>query len=284
MRAAERRKTTTTYEMSLKRGSLHILETYGVEDGVGETNRSVRPRANSNDPKPLLVDIPKGIFFISLMNKKRNYFVPSTKNYFGSIKVDELKCDSGCNTMLLPMAKFEDLCTAFPQASYRYEVGYGNGISGKSLAVSIYCRATLGTFSIRIAYDLFQKEIKSARLRFSLCSDDIRDILDSEEYCRLFTEDSLKKLRDVNNGSITFHRRHHGLLGQSILSTMASIKHAHCELCVDPSDFILPSSFVELEATIGHIKSQLETSLPAGFDDWEDDDFEFEDEEWDEDL
>eukprot|EP01031_Cornospumella_fuschlensis_P033018 gene33018-39939_t len=273
--------------MSVKRGSLPVLETAGVvedADGVGETNRSVCPRVDSSDPKPLLVDIPKGIFFISLMNKKRNYFVPSTKNYFGSIKVDKLKCDSGCNTMLLPLTKFEDLCTAFPQASHRYGVGYGNGVSGKSLAVSIYCRATLGNFSIRIANDLFHKEIKSTRLRFSLCSDDIRDILESEEYCRLFTEDSLKKLRDVNNGSITFHRRHHGLLGQAILSNMESIKHARCELCVDTSDFILPSSFPELETTIGHIKSQLETSLPADFDYWEDDDVEFEDEEWDADL
>eukprot|EP01033_Poteriospumella_lacustris_P007170 gene7172-5162_t len=77
-------------------------------------------------------------------------------------------------------------------------------------------------------------------------------------------------------------RRSHGLLGQSILSQLASIKFLGCELYVDPATYQMPSSFAELETTVDSIKAQLAENLPENFDDWEDDDYEYEDDERDE--
>ena len=91
---------------NLKRTAENALNT--------SSNESLqRPRAPSSDPQPLIEILPNGIVFFSLMNSKKNYFVPSTKNYFGGMKVAELKSDSGCNTMLLPILDLDELFNFF---------------------------------------------------------------------------------------------------------------------------------------------------------------------------
>ena len=44
-----------------------------------------RSRANSSQPK--VVSVPDGLFFLAMMNTKRRYFLPSTQNYFGGVRV-----------------------------------------------------------------------------------------------------------------------------------------------------------------------------------------------------
>ena len=69
------------------------------------------------------------------------------------------------------------------------------------------------------------------------------------------------------------------MLGQAVLCQMASLKYRDCELYLNPAQFTMPKDFFELETTIAVIKHKLSQKLPDGFNDWEDDDFEYEDDE-----
>lgn len=241
-----------------------------------------RQRAGSSDPKPLLKELPAGVEFFSLMNSKRNFFIPSTKNYFGRLKIKELKCDSGCNSMLLPINEISELLAAFPCSEYKYDVKTGNGTAGRTLALTVRHTNFKNRFSINIASDLIetQQSMTYDVLRFSLCQEDKLEIIKNPSLFRLKTA-SEKKLADNDISRQT--RRTHGLLGQSVLSQMASIKYQGCELYVNPAEYKFPENFETLDNTITTIKDQLVSHLPSDFDDWEDDDFEYEDDEREED-
>jgi hypothetical protein len=218
------------------------------------------------------------------MNAKKNFFVPSTKNFFGGIQVTELKCDSGCNSMLLPITTIHEIFKKFPCKEYRFQITHGNGTAGKTLALIVVHKDVSKSFNLEIEKDLILNPIvlNYKKLRFAICDQDKNDILKSEIFKGFFTKESIKKLNELD--IVNQSRRHHGLLGQSILSQMASLKYCECELYVNPAHFKLPSSFEELEMVIGSIKAHLSHRLPEGFDDWEDDDFEYEDDERDDDF
>ena len=240
-----------------------------------------RDRSLSSDAKPYLPDLPMGIAFFSLMNRKKHLFIPSTKNYFGGVKISELKCDSGCNSMLLPLTSFQEIFSKFPQTDYRFGIRGGEGTAGKTLALSIEHRGVGKSFSVEIAKDLMQNPINltTSRLRFSLCEEDKNCILSTEKFKEVFVPVDLKKLQETCIS--TQARRHHGLIGQMILEKFASLKYVGCELYLDPTIFVLPRNFEALEKIIGSINLHLNVHLPEGFDDWEDDDFEYEDDEHD---
>jgi hypothetical protein len=212
------------------------------------------------------------------MNAKRNVFIPSTKNFFGGLKVSELKCDSGCNSMLLPISSLTELVNTFPTDRYFYSVTRGNSTAGRTLSLCVSPWDSIALFTIRIADDLLnaQNMQKQSTLRFALCEEDKRHILQNPNLLRL-TADSVQILGSTDICMQT--RRSHGLLGQSVLANLASIKFRGCELYVNPFCYKLPESFAELAQTVGHIKVQLHQHLPDGFDDWEDDDYGYEDDE-----
>jgi len=253
-------------------------------DNDARSEPAQRARAASSEPQPPLPDLPDGIIFFSLMNARKNFFVPSTENYFGGIKVSELKCDSGCNSMLLPITNLREIFEKFPCKDFRFEIKSGNGTAGRTIALTVVYKDCTKSFKLEIAKDLILNPvvISHKRLRFSLCEEDKTEILKSEICNGFFTKDSIDKLSSSSIANQT--RRHHGLLGRSILSQMASLKYCECELYVNPAQFNMPSTFDVLEGIIGSIKARLWYHLPEGFDDWKDDDFEYEDDERDEEI
>jgi hypothetical protein len=46
---------------------------------------------------------------LSVANSKSRFFIPSTKNYFGPIKLSKIHCDSGCASMLLQIESLDVL-------------------------------------------------------------------------------------------------------------------------------------------------------------------------------
>ena len=63
-------------------------------------------RACSENQKEL-TGIPKGVAFFSLMNQRKRFFLPSSKNTFGGFKVSRVLCKSGCSSLLLPITSME---------------------------------------------------------------------------------------------------------------------------------------------------------------------------------
>ena len=106
-----------------------IMEIYKLENNLDEKvaaankrayendddkNRpTTRPRAVSSEPQTVLTNVPDGIAFISLMNPRKRFFLPSSKNSFGGIKVGRVLCDSGCSSLLLPIESAETLMEIF---------------------------------------------------------------------------------------------------------------------------------------------------------------------------
>jgi hypothetical protein len=94
-------------------------------------------------------------------------------------------------------------------------------------------RQASALFTIRIADDLLNAQDiqKQSKLRFALCDEDKRHILQNPNLLQL-TADSIQILGSTDICMQT--RRSHGLLGQSVLANLASIKFLGCELYVDP--------------------------------------------------
>jgi hypothetical protein len=70
------------------------------------TERNTR---RESDPRKKFVNLPKGVHFLSVANSKSRFFIPSTKNYFGPIKLSKIHCDSGCASMLLQIESLDIL-------------------------------------------------------------------------------------------------------------------------------------------------------------------------------
>ena len=73
---------------------------YEEEGSLSSTSTSLR--ADSSEQKRIS-DIPNGVRFFALINRRGRIFIPSTKNIFGSIKVSRVLCDSACSTFLIPI-------------------------------------------------------------------------------------------------------------------------------------------------------------------------------------
>lgn len=69
----------------------------------------VHRRSNSIDRQGKLVDIPTGLDFISVTNGHKRFFVLSTKNAFGIVRVQRVPTDSGSSSLLLPLESAQEL-------------------------------------------------------------------------------------------------------------------------------------------------------------------------------
>lgn len=237
---------------------------------------TTRARANSSLPQKRMTSIPKGLKFFALTNRRGRVFIPSTKNYFGAIKVSKVLCNSGCSTLLIPIESPEVLAQIFAEyhdiSVFRYEIVQSHGVGGNSLCMKI-SKFDSGTFNLELGKDILGTQFQLAYLRFSLCGEDIKLIV--EKYLDKFLVGSQKKLGD--SLSVTTPRRSHALLGQHILMNVSSIKHRNCEIFFNAMEFSFPANVYELENLISLVSTSAE--LPDKFNDWGDDDFQFDDDE-----
>lgn len=278
----------------------------GDSDDVLSTGRK---RAGSSSPQQMMRNIPEGLVFISLMNKNYRYFVPSTKNYFGGIKVSKVLCDSGCSSLLLPICSPDELDRIFELhgRTCTFTISESVGVGGVTLCLMVKSRGLSANMEVQLCCDVLGKNnsIMVDYLRFSLCSQDIADLL--AKYSNYFSNVDLYRLsmehekseeikriqakyiwhekeedeEDVlsENDDDVVKRREYALLGQKIMRGLCCIKHMNCELYVDAALYILPISVEALESQMRDLRDQLHKRLPMDFNDWEDDDFVFQDDD-----
>jgi hypothetical protein len=106
-------------------------------------------------------------------------------------------------------------------------------------------------------------------LRFFLCSDDVKMIMENPGYSsRLSSADREKLECDIQNSN-NRGRRSHAILGQVIMKQYSSIRFQQIEFFVDAQTYDIPSwSFMKVH-TLSIIQ---QIKLPESFDNWEDDD------------
>ena len=253
---------------------------YNENDDV-ENRPITRPRAVSSEPQTVLTNVPDGIAFISLMNPRKRFFLPSSKNTFGDIKVGRVLCDSGCSSMLLPIESAETLIEIFQRfedTNYIFSLKGSANVGGTSTCLVVEHIGSNERFTVHLCHDIMghANNMSTKRLRFSLCQNDIKTIQTTKTYCARFSSLCLDRLK-IATGPIK--RRTHALLGQDILSEYCLIKYRDVEIYVDPSKYTLPRNFRVLRDQNESLANQLRRDLPDNFDDWEDDDFAFEDDE-----
>ena len=247
------------------------------DDGDEEQSRT-RSRSASSEHQKLLTDIPKGVSFFSLMNQRKRFYLPSSKNIFGGFKVSRVLCDSGCSSLLLPITSPESLKAIFDLfgVDCKFSIKGSRNVGGKSACLVVEYMKSQRRFEVNLCYDIMGiTVIYTKRIRFSLCREDIETIQNSD--LSRYDPASVACLASLTGPEQ--RRRTHALLGQDILSEFTLLKHGHVELYVDPSEYTLPASFQELTNQTISLEMQLRKDLPESFDDWEDDDFAYEDDE-----
>ena len=238
---------------------------------------TTRQRSSSSEPQMVLQNVPHGVEFISLMNRRKRFFLPSSKNSFGGVRVRKVLCDSGCSSLLLPIENpdiMKEIFSKFDEG-YTFSVSESANVSGHSVCLVIESQSPTDYFKVNLCEDIMgASNILIKRLRFSLCSDDIDTI--KETYIERFRQ--LDRQR-IFSGTGPLKRRTHALLGQDIMFGFCLIKYRRVELYVNPKYYKFPKNFEELQDQTESMENQLRKVLPECFDDWEDDDFTFEDDE-----
>ena len=246
-----------------------------LSDDLPADEREVRHRAGSSDPQARLHGITlNGLIFVSQRNKRNRSYIPSTNNFFGGVQVKKVLCDSGCSSILLPIedGQLSSIFDLFPGDKFAYSIEGSNDVGGRS-PVLIIQWLSRELFKVEICKDIIGHDCKNVeikRLRFSLCSKDIKHIINTPEYSERFYErDDIKWLNDDVTSNPERDRRTHALLGQSILSKVSSVRYSSIEFFFD-SDVYPDLKWAEVKVETMRLKKQL--NLPESFDDWEDDD------------
>jgi hypothetical protein len=127
-------------------------------------------------------------------------------------------------------------------------------------------------FEVNLCTDLVNEnclQLTCDYLRFSLCSADVKIILDSELYTGRFLNGDIKRMIAYFQMNPNHERRTHALLGQSILKDVASFKYSTIEFYVHPNFHVL-SSWKQIKEDTVHITNAL--NVPDDFQEWVDDD------------
>jgi|GEM_PF-6137969 len=242
-----------------------------IESKVG----TKRPRVESLSQSSLKNIRLDGLYFISKVNHRNRSFIPSTKNYFGGIQIKKVLCDTGCSTILLPLEEnqLHELFSNFSSPDFIISIG-GSENNGGDTPVLKICHTKKINFDVKLCQDLVGNDsiIQIKFLRFSLCSEDVNNILGMEEFFSRLTEPGLDKLRKDQSAHLekSFRkRRSHALLGQSVLKRVSSIRFSNVEFFVDSLKY-LNTSWDDINDQTQKILEQIQ--LPSFFDDWEDDD------------
>jgi hypothetical protein len=121
---------------------------------------NARIRADYTESQSLIENCPLGISFFSVMNKRRRYFLPSVKNYFGGIQIPKLLCDSGCSSSLLPVDSLETLFKIFSWTDTEYRISSGTSPGGTTISLIV----TKNTPYTKFAFELCTDVINSPAL------------------------------------------------------------------------------------------------------------------------
>jgi len=155
--------------------------------------------------------------------------------------------DSGCNSCLLPIEEngLKNVLAAFPFQQFKWQISMGRGVAALQSPV-LYVYPTLGKIGITIATDIKPLSVEVDYLRFHLCYDDAKILVDDPLYKDVFSRDKLEKfvsqmevliklspdVKDVGK------RRKHALLGQQLIGedSIISIQYKNVFYLVNTSD------------------------------------------------
>jgi hypothetical protein len=200
-------------------------------------------------PSPPLPEIArikiKGIGFIAIKTENpAQLFIPSKKNYFGrtrrfqGLQFDKVKIDDGIDDILLfipPAEKFpnflQKLLEFYPKGTF--SLGLASGINGIFPVLEIE-GSFEGTFSLHLCTDILPKNKAtraplSTKLTFSLCTEDLQEIVESAQLESLRNKLSLSLKIAIlwRKHGFTLPRRNHVLIGQSVINCREFIIGSH---------------------------------------------------------
>jgi hypothetical protein len=260
-----------------------------VDERNEERENYVRQRSHSNESEQsMLVDCSlEGLVLVSKINHRNRSFIPSSKNYFGGIQVKKVLCDTGCSTCLLPLEEnqIDDIFLKFPKEDFIISINDSQNAGGQSPVLKIKNKDKV-EFELKFCQDIIgnRVSISADLLRFSLCSSDVKKILETPALLGRLNPQSAVNLRKDAVNCPNRQRRTHALLGLSILKKLSSVRYSTIEFFVISKQYIL-KSWHEMAEETENLLQQIK--LPDCFNDWEDDDklgcddaedFEYEDE------
>jgi hypothetical protein len=173
----------------------------------------------------------KGVALVARKFKKDpQLFIPSTMNFFAGLQYEKVKVDDGADGVLLfipPRNKFPNflgnLTEKFPNETFRLvEI---NAISNKVPALEI---TSTSAFSMTLCTDIIPQNVRRKipfhGLRFALCGEDIRKIVDRNQphlvslKRKIIASDTIGKAQDWLSRGFNAPRRTHALIGQSVIN------------------------------------------------------------------
>jgi len=194
--------------------------------------------------------------------------------------------DTGCNTTLLPISSshaLTDLMRHFPNTHYIWRISGSDGVGALNSPV-LLISPLQGTVNVELAKDLKPYNIQLHFLRFHVCYDDAKSLLDTKEVA-IIKKDILSAFiktidaitKAVPNAKVGI-RRKHALLGQQVLGqpSLVTVQHGDIFLVTDTIN-PLDLSIKSLSNTVAHLSALCETITktkfaPKEFDDLEDED------------
>jgi len=253
-------------------------------DNAHKRENATQGESDQEQKSARIAKPPPGIVALAQMNKKHRFFLVSEENYFGIHKVPFVLVDTGCNTLLLPLAAGDlaVLAKEFPandptpwKERFIWTVSEAQGVAHKSLTLSIE-HINGKPFPVRLNKDLLDSfypgtnhiESSVPILRFYLCTEDTRTL---DTQLRSYLGDrSLQIIKDFENKhGEPVKRKRHGLLGQALLDSHSVIQHKGLLAIVDYEAFS-PDTW-SLMAQLKILLRDWE-HLPVGFSDLEDED------------
>lgn len=113
------------------------------------------------------------IIFFAKKNRKQTYLLTSNDNFFAGIRIPWVMVDTGCSSLLLPLADgdLNSLVSNFSPPAHSWRIGGSVGVGVLNSLTLILRHTTPDTdFKIRLR----DNELKSPYLRFHLCYEDAK--------------------------------------------------------------------------------------------------------------
>ena len=224
--------------------------------------------------------LPAGILFYAKRNNRARFFLPSTENYFGGIKVPNIMIDTGATNILLPIEDDQilELRTKFDTEKYSWLIGTSKGVGLlHSPTLIIKPKVNTPSISVELMKDQSTCVFQQKQLRFHLSYINAKELLRKCNFLQkrdveklqdfVSTVDEINKRGDLDVGK----RRTYALLGQSFISNtcgsspFAFVQFDDIAMILDPirfqwGDFVNTVEYVQtiLRSTDFHQFADLE--------------------------
>ena len=216
------------------------------------------------------------IFLVALRNKKNRFLLPSQENYFGGLRIEAVMLDTGCNSLLCPIANehtLSEMCKLFPKETYLWTIEESRGVQSKSLTLEIKKRSE-APITLELEKNLITSKSEVARLRFHLSAEDITNTVLRDNLAPNYIE----KLKTAE-ATYTVQRRSHALIGQSLLKGRALVQFGDMAIVVDAERY--PQFPINpLQDDQEFVKQNSKETKPETWDDLEDNDHDNDDLEY----